>query len=116
MNYFQLVENQLVVQEYIHIEQFLVRKTAKKGQISSYFLKISKNQQKITDVPHFDVLPAVYKNFWGMKTICDRKNAIRGNEYEKMRKIVGGDQKSHKSAQIYPMNGKIPLVHDFSFS
>ena len=59
MNYFQLVKYQLVVQEYIHIEQFLVQKTVKKGQISSNFLKISKNEQKITDVPHFDVLLAV---------------------------------------------------------
>ena len=98
MNYFQLVKYQLVVQEYIHIEQFLVQKTAKKGQISSYFLKISKNQQKITDVPHFDVLPAVYKNFWGMKTRCDRENTTRGKEYEKMKKIVGGDQEAPKSA------------------
>ena len=63
MNYFQLVEYQLIVQEYIHIEKFLIHTTAKKGQISSNFLKISKNQQKITDMPHFDVLPAVYKNF-----------------------------------------------------
>ena len=98
MNYFQLVEYQLVVQDYIHIEQFLVQRTAKKGQISSNFLKISKNQKKITDVPHFDVLPAVYKNFWGMKTICDRKNTIKGNEYKEMRKIVGGDQEAPKSA------------------
>ena len=98
MNYFQLVEYQLVVQEYIHNEQFLVQKTAKKGQISSYFLKISKNQQKITDMPHFDILPAVYKNFWGMKTICDRENTTRGKEYEEIKKIVGGDQEAPKSA------------------
>ena len=78
MNYFQLVEYQLVVQEYIHIEQFLVQKTAKKGQISSYFLKISKNQQKITEVPDFDILLAEYKNFGGMKTIRDQKNTIGG--------------------------------------
>ena len=98
MNYFQLVENQLVVQEYIHIEQFLVRKTAKKGQISSYFLKISKNQQKITDVPHFDVLPAVYKNFGGVETMRDQENTTRGKEYEKMKKIVGGSRAALKSA------------------
>ena len=98
MNYFQLVKYQLVVQEYIHIEHFLVQKTVKKGQISSNFLKISKNEQKITDVPHFDVLLAVYKNFWGMKTICDRKNTIKGNDYKEMKKIVGGDQEAPKSA------------------
>ena len=108
MNYFQLVENQLVVQEYIHIEQFLVQKTAKKGQISSYFLKISKNQQKSTDVSHFDEQPALYKNFWGMKPVWDRKNTSRGKEYKKMRKIVGGTRARPKSAQIFPMDEKIP--------
>ena len=108
MNYFQLVENQLVVLEYIHIEQFLVRKTAKKGQISSYFLKISKNQQKITDVPYFEVLPAVYKNFGGMKTVCDRKNTTTRKEYTKMKKIVGGNGAALKSAQNFAINGKIP--------
>ena len=108
MNYFQLVEYQLIVQEYIHIEKFLIHTTAKKGQISSNFLKISKNQQKITDMPHFDVLPAVYKNFWGMKTICDQENTTRGEEYEKRKKIVGGAQAAHKSAQIFLINGKIP--------
>ena len=108
MNYVQLVEYQLVVQEYIHNEQFLVQKTAKKGQISSYFLKISKNQQKITDVPHFDVLPAVYKNFWGVETMCDQENTTRGKEYEKMKKIVGGNGAALKSAQNFAINGKIP--------
>ena len=108
MNYFQLVKYQLVVQEYIHSEQFLVQKTVKKGQISSNFLKISKNEQKITDVPHFDVLLAVYKNFWGIKTTCDQENTPRGEEYEKRKKIVGGAQAAHKSAQIFLINGKIP--------
>ena len=98
MNYFQLVKYQLVVQEYIHIEQFVVQKTAKKGQMSSNFLKISKNQQKNTDVPHFDVLPAVYKNFWGMKTVCDRKNTTTRKEYTKIKKIVGGTGAALKSA------------------
>ena len=108
MNYFQLVEYPLVVQEYIHIEQFLVQKRAKKRRNTSNFFKSNKKQQKSTDMPHFDVLPAVYKNFWGMKTICDGKNTIRGNENKKMRKILGGDQKSLKSAQIFLMNGKTP--------
>ena len=116
VNYFQLVEYQLVVQEYIHIEQFLVRKTAKKCQISSYYLKISKNQQRITDVPHFEVLPAVYKNFGGMKTVCDRENTTRWKEYGKTKKIVGGTRAALKSAQNFAINGKIPWVHDFWFS
>ena len=57
---------------------------------------------------HFDVLLVMYKNFWGMKTICDQKNTTRGKEYEKTIKIVGGDQKAHKSAQNFAINGKIP--------
>ena len=68
---------------------------AKFDQRSSKLDEISKT---FTEVPHFDVLLAVYINFSVMKTICDRKNTIRGNEYKKMRKIVGGNQKALKSA------------------
>ena len=98
MNLFQIVEYQLVVQEHIHIQQFLVHMTGKNGQISSKILKISQNRQKITEVPNFDVLLAVYKNFWGMKTVCDRKNTTTGKEYTKMKKIVGGARAALKSA------------------
>ena len=98
MNHFQIVEYQLVVQEHIHIQQFLVHMTGKNGQISSKILKISQNRQKIMEVPNFDVLLAVYKNFWGMKTVCDRKNTTTGKEYTKMKKIVGGTGAALKSA------------------
>ena len=43
MNYFQLVEYQLIVQEYIHIENFLIHTTAKKRP---NFNKFPQNQQK----------------------------------------------------------------------
>ena len=79
-------------------------------------LKIGKNKQKITDVSHFEEQPALYKNFWGMKPVWDRKNTSRGKEYKKMKKIVGGARARIKSAQIFAMNEKIPWVHDFWFS
>ena len=72
--------------------------TGKNGQISSKILKISQNRQKITEVPNFDVLLVVYKNFWGMKTICDQENTTRGEEYEKRKKILGGAKAALKSA------------------
>ena len=116
MNHFQIVEYQLVVHEHIHIQLFLVHMTGKNGQISSKLLKISKNRQKITEVPNFDVLLAMYKNFGGMKTVCDRENTTRWKEYGKTKKIVGGTRAALKSAQNFAINGKIPWVHDFWFS
>ena len=43
MNYFHVIEYQLVLPEYIHIEQFLVHMTGKDDQISSKILKIGQN-------------------------------------------------------------------------
>ena len=65
-------------------------------------------RKKLLKCPHFVVLLAVYKNFWGMKTICDQENTTRGEEYEKRKKIVGGAKAALKSAQIFLINGKIP--------
>ena len=62
------------------------------------FPQIGKNKQKITDVSHFEEQPALYKNFWGMKPVWDRKNTSRGKEYKKMKKIVGGARAALKSA------------------
>ena len=80
----------------------------KELQIPWNSLEIGKNKQKSTDVSHFDEQPALYKNFWGMKPVWDRKNTSRGKEYKKMRKIVGGTRARPKSAQIFPMDEKIP--------
>ena len=76
--------------------------------MSSKILKIGQNQEKITDVPHFGVKLVPYKNFRGMKTMCDRENTTRGRDYQKMKKIVGGSRARIKSAQIFAMNEKIP--------
>ena len=65
----EMDEYQLVVEENIHIEHFLAQLMVKSASISSKILKIGQNQQKITDVPHFDVQLASYKNFWAMKTM-----------------------------------------------
>ena len=89
---------QLVVEDNIHIEHFLTQLMVESAWISSEMLKIGQNQQKITDVPHFDVQLASYKNFWAMKTMWDRKNTTRGREYQKMKKIVGGTRARLKSA------------------
>ena len=104
----EMDEYQLVVEENIHIEHFLAQLMVKSASISSKILKIGQNQQKITDIPHFDVKLALYKNFWGMKTMWDRENTTRGREYQKMKKIVGGARARIKSAQIFSMNEKIP--------
>ena len=104
----EMDEYQLVVEENIHIEHFLAQLMVKSASISSKILKIGQNQQKITDIPHFDVKLALYKNFWGMKTMWDRENTTRAREYQKMKKIVGGTRARPKSAQIFPMNEKIP--------
>ena len=50
----------------------------KEFQILWNSLKIGKNKEKSTDVSHFDEQPAMYKNFWGMKAVWDRKNTSRG--------------------------------------
>ena len=57
----------------------------KEFQILWNSLKIGKNKQKNTDVSHFDEQPALYKNFWGMKPVWDRKNTSRGKKYRKMK-------------------------------
>ena len=94
----EMDEYQLVVEENIHIEHFLAQLMVKSASISSKILKIGQNQQKITDIPHFDVKLALYKNFWGMKTMWDRENITRGRGYQKMKKIVGGVRAALKSA------------------
>ena len=78
-------------------------------------LKISKNQQKITEVPHFDVLPVVYKNFLGVKSICNRENITSRRWYQKMKDIVGGGRAALKSALIFLNYGKIPRTTIFDF-
>ena len=100
----EMNEYQLVVEDNIHIEHFLTQLIVKSVWILSKILKIGQNQQKITDVPHFDVKLALYKNFWSMKTMCDRENTSRVREYQKMKKIVGGARAAIKSAQILLMN------------
>ena len=100
----EMDEYQLVVEENIHIEHFLAQLMVKSASISSKILKIGQNQQKITDIPHFDVKLALYKNFWGMKTMWDRENITKGRGYQKMKKIVGGVGAGLKSAQILPIN------------
>ena len=77
----EMDEYELVVEENIHIEHFLTQMMVKNAWISSKILKIGQNQQIITDVPHFDVKLAPYKNFWSMKTIWNRENTSRGREY-----------------------------------
>ena len=112
----EMNEYELVVEENIHIYHFLTQLIVKSVWILSKILKIGQNQEKITDVPHFDVNLAQYNNFWGMKTMCDREYTTRGREYQKMKKIVGGSRARPKSAQIFSINEKIPWVHDFWFS
>ena len=94
----EINEYQLVVEENTHIRHCLTHLMVKSAWISSKIPKIGQNQQKITDVPHFDVKVAPYKNFWGMKTIWNRENTTRGKEYQKRRKIVGGVKAALKSA------------------
>ena len=112
----EMDEYQLVVEENIHIEHFLPELMMKSVWMTSKIVKIGQNQEKITDVPHFGIKLAPYKNFRGMKTMCDRENTTRGREYQKMKKIVGGARATIKSAHIFLMNEKIPWVHDFWFS
>ena len=78
MHVLEMNEYWLVVEENIHIEHFLAQIMEKNLWISSEIFKIDKNQQKITDVPHFDIKLAPYKNFWGTNTIWDQESNTKG--------------------------------------